>query len=76
MRQKFWDEYTTYRVSLDSTKVLLTIGARDSKGNRKSEVKHAEFIEWYKYFGRDAILLNDKLKALIQLDYVNTEEQE
>lgn len=74
-RQKKWDEYTSYRVSLDNTKALLTIGYRDFNGNRKDIVKHDEFIEWYKYFGRDSMLLNETLKLKIKSDYVSEQDE-
>lgn len=75
-RQKVWDEYCNYRVSNDSTKVLMSVGYVDANGNRKDEVDFDELKEWITYFGEDNILTKSEFKVLLQsTDYTINEEQ-
>jgi len=67
--QKSWSEYSISQDSIDNN-ILLSIGARDSNGNRHSVLKDEELRQWINYFGVDKVLTKSEYHNQIKKEEI------
>ena len=67
--QKTWKDYCLYRTN--NINAFLTIGYRDSNGNRSDVVYYDEFMLWVEKFGASNIYALNYAQEKIVKDYID-----
>jgi len=69
MRTKYWKEYVIYHDSVNTGKVLISVGGRDMiNGCRPDLVKSEEFYIWANYFDITNLLTKSEGESLILVE--------